>query len=83
MKALDTMFDVLIVGYQRAISPLLGENCRFAPTCSEYTRVAIKEFGSVRGLFLGVRRIVRCQPFCKGGFDPVPKQSGKAARGGV
>lgn len=83
MKALDTMFDVLIVGYQRAISPLLGENCRFAPTCSEYTRVAIKEFGSVRGLFLGVRRIVRCQPFCEGGFDPVPKQSGKAAGGGV
>ncbi len=62
----------LITTYQRLISPLLGSNCRFVPTCSVYTRAAIERFGLVRGGWLGVRRLVRCQPFCEGGFDPVP-----------
>jgi putative membrane protein insertion efficiency factor len=58
--------------YQLTLSPLLGPSCRFEPSCSHYTAQAIREHGPARGSWLGVRRIVRCQPFCAGGFDPVP-----------
>jgi putative membrane protein insertion efficiency factor len=58
--------------YQLAVSPLLGPHCRFSPTCSEYMLQAIEKYGSVRGVFLGVRRILKCHPFHPGGFDPVP-----------
>ncbi len=46
--------------------------CRYTPTCSEYTIIAIKEYGSIRGLFMGIKRILRCNPFGKSGYDPVP-----------
>lgn len=59
--------------YKRAISPLLPNACRFAPTCSVYMSQAIERFGFWRGLYLGVRRLLRCHPFCKGGLDPVPE----------
>lgn len=62
----------LIRGYQRFISPLLGKNCRFYPTCSQYTLEAVERFGFIRGAWLGARRIVRCGPWHPGGFDPVP-----------
>lgn len=55
--------------YKFAISPLLPHSCRFFPTCSTYMLVAIKEYGGVKGFFLGLKRIFRCNPFCKGGFD--------------
>ena len=58
--------------YQYGISPLLGPNCRFTPTCSQYTFDAILEYGVVKGTYLGIKRILRCNPFHKGGFDPVP-----------
>ncbi|MFA0889303.1 MAG: membrane protein insertion efficiency factor YidD [Synergistales bacterium] len=58
--------------YQRFISPLLGSNCRFLPTCSAYTFEAIERYGFIKGLFLGTRRILRCGPWSPGGFDPVP-----------
>jgi putative membrane protein insertion efficiency factor len=58
--------------YQRFISPLTPPSCRFHPTCSEYTRQAIVRHGVVKGVWLGIRRILKCHPFHPGGFDPVP-----------
>ena len=62
----------LIRGYQVAISPWLGRNCRFYPTCSQYTLEAIERHGALKGLWLGLRRVLRCHPFHPGGHDPVP-----------
>jgi putative membrane protein insertion efficiency factor len=62
----------LITGYRRFISPLLGQRCRFAPSCSAYALEAVREHGALRGIWLAVRRIGRCHPFNPGGFDPVP-----------
>lgn len=56
--------------YQRAISPLLGSNCRYTPTCSQYTIEAIEKYGAIRGIWKGVKRIARCHPFSPGGYDP-------------
>ncbi|MBH15698.1 MAG: membrane protein insertion efficiency factor YidD [Gemmatimonadetes bacterium] len=67
------MILVAIRGYQRGLSPFLGPCCRFEPSCSEYTRVAVERHGAARGLYLGMRRILRCQPLSqKYGSDPVP-----------
>ncbi|QDT06434.1 Putative membrane protein insertion efficiency factor [Rubripirellula lacrimiformis] len=56
--------------YQIAISPLLGPNCRFTPTCSQYTIESIRKFGVIRGIYRGTRRIMRCHPWNPGGYDP-------------
>jgi putative membrane protein insertion efficiency factor len=56
--------------YQRGISPLLGANCRFQPTCSEYMIAAIDKYGLINGGWRGALRILRCHPLCKGGYDP-------------
>ena len=58
--------------YQKGISPLTPPSCRFYPTCSTYAREAIERYGPARGSWLAARRLMRCQPFCKGGYDPVP-----------
>ena len=58
--------------YQRALSPLLGNNCRFHPSCSQYTYEAVKRYGAAQGTWMGLRRICRCHPWHQGGFDPVP-----------
>ena len=58
--------------YKRFLSPLLPRACRFEPTCSVYARQAIERHGIARGAALAVRRLVKCQPFHRGGFDPVP-----------
>ena len=58
--------------YQKFVSPLLGNNCRFYPTCSAYTYPAIEKYGVGRGGWMGIKRIVRCNPWNEGGFDPVP-----------
>lgn len=63
----------LIKFYQRYISIFLGKNCRFYPTCSAYTYEAIETYGFIKGVYLGMRRIVKCHPFNPGGYDPVPK----------
>jgi len=57
--------------YQTWLSPFLPPSCRFTPTCSEYTMQAVEKYGVWRGTWLGAKRILRCQPFCKGGNDPV------------
>ena len=62
----------LIEGYRRFISPLLPSSCRYIPTCSQYAMEAIRRYGAWRGLLLGARRILRCNPFMSGGYDPVP-----------
>jgi putative membrane protein insertion efficiency factor len=59
--------------YQRTISPLIGPRCRFHPSCSEYAAQAILRWGPVRGIYLGVRRLLRCHPWNPGGFDDVPE----------
>ena len=63
---------VAIAGYRRFISPLIPPRCRFAPSCSEYALEALRVHGAIRGLWLTVRRLARCQPFHPGGYDPVP-----------
>jgi putative membrane protein insertion efficiency factor len=62
----------VIRAYQKMLSPLLGAKCRFHPSCSRYTYEAIEVHGALKGSWLGVKRIGRCQPFHEGGFDPVP-----------
>ena len=57
--------------YKAAVSPFLPAACRFEPTCSEYARHAVEKYGVMRGTWIGLKRILRCQPFCKGGYDPV------------
>jgi putative membrane protein insertion efficiency factor len=59
--------------YQWTISPLLGRNCRFHPTCSQYAVEAVQSFGALRGSWLAVKRLGRCHPWHPGGFDPPPK----------
>jgi len=65
---------ILIEKYQKHISLFLesrGIKCKFYPTCSEYTRQAIEKYGALKGSFLGIRRILKCNPFSKGGYDPL------------
>lgn len=65
----------LITFYRRHISPMKGvSSCRFIPTCSEYAYIAVERYGAIKGGFLAVRRLLRCHPLCKGGYDPVPEK---------
>lgn len=65
----------LIRGYQIFLSPMLGNNCRFVPSCSQYYLEALQQHGIVRGNYLGIKRILKCHPWGKSGYDPVPKNS--------
>jgi len=71
-KILAIPFILLIRIYRIFISPLLGSNCRHTPTCSEYGIIALKKYGVFKGTFLTVKRIIKCNPLFKGGYDPVP-----------
>ena len=66
------LFIGLIKLYQWCLSPFLGVNCRFDPTCSSYAIKAINKYGALKGLYLAVLRLGRCHPWCEGGHDPVP-----------
>lgn len=62
----------LIRGYKSVFSPILGQHCRYLPTCSMYTYEAIEKYGLLKGMILGTKRLIRCHPFRPGGVDPVP-----------
>lgn len=62
----------LVRGYQLLLSPILGNNCRYYPSCSEYTLEAMDKHGPWRGIWMGLKRVSRCHPFHEGGYDPVP-----------
>ncbi len=66
--------------YKRHISPHLPDACRFQPTCSQYAMTAIERYGALRGGWMAFRRIMRCNPFHKGGFDPVPEDTNVTIR---
>ena len=61
----------IIEFYQKRISPGMGHRCKYYPSCSEYTKQAIMKYGSIKGIFMGLWRLLRCNPFSKGGYDPV------------
>lgn len=73
-RRLSQLPAVLLIGcvraYQLVLSPLLGQNCRFTPTCSSYFITAVRKYGAVRGALRGIWRVCRCHPFHKGGYDP-------------
>lgn len=62
----------LIRGYQIALSPFFGQQCRFHPTCSKYAFLSIEKHGALRGSYLAVRRLLKCHPWHEGGHDPIP-----------
>ena len=73
------LLSLPIVAYRRWISPALPARCRFHPSCSAYALEAISVHGAMRGFYLAVRRVLRCQPFHPGGYDPVPPPRNKVA----
>jgi putative membrane protein insertion efficiency factor len=75
-KSLPARFILQLINfYQKAISPQTPARCRFSPTCSSYAKDAVSQHGAVKGTVLAVWRILRCNPFGKGGYDPVPGKS--------
>ena len=68
---LKQIFVFFINCYQCFLSPILGSNCRYSPTCSEYAKQAIDKYGIAYGVLLSLKRILRCQPWGKSGYDPV------------
>ena len=73
-SVVQKVFLALIRFYKRQISPLLPPSCRYVPTCSEYAYEAISRFGAGYGTWLAVKRLLRCNPFFPGGYDPVPEK---------
>jgi len=78
IKNISTIFSltfiIVIRAYQLLISPLIGSNCRYLPTCSEYTIESIKIYGLIKGIILGIKRISKCHPLGNYGYDPVKKK---------
>jgi uncharacterized protein len=80
-NAVNRIFALLLIGlvrfYQGAISPLLPATCRYTPTCSQYMIEALREYGPLRGFWMGLKRLGRCHPWGGSGYDPVPKRTDK------
>jgi putative membrane protein insertion efficiency factor len=74
---MKTLLLILLRAYQLGISPFLGQNCRFYPSCSDYAAEAIREHGALKGGALTARRLCKCHPWHDGGVDPVPTKSSK------
>jgi putative membrane protein insertion efficiency factor len=76
MRLISRLFTSLLIGlikmYQLLLSPILGQNCRFYPTCSHYAQESLNKHGIIKGAYLAFRRLLRCHPWHDGGFDPVP-----------
>lgn len=75
-RLLGKGMSYLVVLYQKTISPITPPSCRFYPTCSEYSRIAFLRHGFLKGIWLSVTRILRCNPWNPGGYDPVPPEKG-------
>jgi len=71
-KLINIIFILPIKMYQILLSPLIGPSCRFNPTCSHYAIQAITKYGAIKGLYLALKRIIRCHPWGESGNDPVP-----------
>lgn len=72
---MKTLLLLLLRAYQLGISPFLGQNCRFYPSCSTYAAEAIREHGAAKGSLLAAKRLCKCHPWHPGGLDPVPKKA--------
>ena len=68
---------LLVRVYQLIVSPMLGSNCRFMPTCSEYALESLKVYGLIKGTYLTIKRIGKCHPWGSNGYDPIPTKMGK------
>ncbi len=75
MNPFKSLVLLLLRGYKRFLSPLLGTHCRFHPSCSSYAMQAVERFGVLHGGWLAAKRIARCHPLHPGGFDPVPERT--------
>ncbi|MEE8076226.1 MAG: membrane protein insertion efficiency factor YidD [Candidatus Binatia bacterium] len=72
VKLVKRVIILLLIGYRHYLSPLLPPTCRFFPSCSGYTLEAVQRHGGMKGLWLGLRRLLHCHPFHRGGYNPVP-----------
>jgi uncharacterized protein len=72
MSFLARILIKLVRAYQYLLSPLIGSQCRFTPTCSHYAAEALQKHGAIKGSFFASGRLLRCHPWCDGGYDPVP-----------
>ena len=72
MSIIARLAVLMVRGYQVTVSPLLPSACRYQPRCSAYMIEAVERHGALRGVWLGARRVLRCHPFARGGYDPVP-----------
>ncbi|MDO8990859.1 MAG: membrane protein insertion efficiency factor YidD [Sideroxyarcus sp.] len=69
---MKTILLLLVRGYQLIVSPALPPSCRFSPSCSQFSIEAITKYGALKGLWLSIKRVIRCNPWNPGGYDPVP-----------
>ncbi len=72
-RLIHSFLMLLIACYRNFIRPILGKNCRFDPSCSQYLKTALQQYGVFRGSYIAMKRLLRCHPWHSGGYDPVPK----------